>query len=114
MWKKKRKVQIDMLLEVAIAGLQAISGGELDEIFSLAVGGCAIILLTITLIAYRKTNLTRLLLVSVAFGLFALKTVVRHLDLLIFNWGAQTTDLLYTAIDLVILILFFLAVIVKT
>ena len=102
-----------MLLEVAAAGIQAIVGAELDEILSLAVGGCAVILLIITLLAYRKTNLTRLLLVSVAFGLFAVKTVVRHLDILVFNWGAQTTDLLYTAIDFVILILFFLAVTVK-
>ena len=93
--------------------LQILVDSQLDEILSIAVGIFALVLLAITLIAYRKTNLTRLLLVSAAFGLFAAKTIVRHLGLFIFNWGANVTDLAFTAIDFAILVLFFLAVTVK-
>ncbi len=88
-------------------------GFGLDEILSLAVAFFALILLAITLAAYRKTNLTQLLLISAAFGLFAVKTLVRHLDILIFNWGAQATDLLFTILDFLILTLFFLSLSIK-
>jgi hypothetical protein len=102
-----------MLFESFISSLQIMVDSELTEVLSLAVGAFALLLLAITLSAYRKTNLLRLLLVSSAFGLFAVKTLVRHLDLFVFNWGPQTTDFLLTALDFVILVLFFLSLSVK-
>lgn len=102
-----------MLFEVLSTNAQAVFNSELDEILSLAVGVFALVLLAVTLAAYKKTNLTRLLLVSSAFGLFAVKTILRHLDILIFNWGTGTMDLLFTALDFMILVLFFLALTIK-
>ena len=86
---------------------------ELDELLSLGVGLFSLALLAVTLIAYRKNRQRRLLFVSGAFGLFAAKTLVRHLDVLIFNWGSTTTEFLYSLVDFAILLLFFLAISIK-
>lgn len=50
------------------------------EAFSLASAGVAAALLIITLIAYKRHRLRRLVPLSAAFGLFILKVGVLHLD----------------------------------
>ncbi len=88
-------------------------GFDLEELVSLAVGVFATILLVISLMSYRKTRLRKLLLVSAAFGLFATKTFLHHLNIFVFNWGVQTEDLVFNILDAVILVLFFLAITIK-
>lgn len=83
------------------------------DYFGLAVGFLAILLLVISLIAYRRAGLRRVLLVSAAFALFAVKTFVQHLDLFIADIEGTSIDLYLTVIDLFILLLFFLALIKK-
>ncbi|MCL5067932.1 MAG: hypothetical protein M1368_06230 [Thaumarchaeota archaeon] len=78
---------------------------DVVELLSLGVGLFALGLLAATLAAYRKTGQRGLLLVSAAFGLFAAKILVRHLDILIFNWGYATTDFLYNLADFAVVIL---------
>jgi hypothetical protein len=87
---------------------------DLEEFFSLAVGFFAIFLLAISLRAYKRTHLKKLLLVSAAFGLFAVKTFLNHLDLLIPTLDSQFVDFFLTVIDFFILLLFFLALVKKT
>ncbi len=87
---------------------------DLEEVFSLAVGFFALFLFAISLRAYKRTHLKKLLLVSAAFGLFAVKTFLYHLDLLIPNVDSQSIDFLLTIIDFFILLLFFLALVRKT
>lgn len=82
----------------------------MDEILNLAVGLFAVILLIISLASYHRTGLRRMLLVSGTFALFAGKTLFHHVGIILFNWGAQTEDIVFTAMDLLILILFFLAI----
>jgi len=81
------------------------------DYFSLAVGFVAILLLVISLIAYRRAGLRRVLLVSAAFALFAAKTFVQQLDLFVANIEGTSIELYLTVIDLLILLLFFLALI---
>jgi hypothetical protein len=50
------------------------------EVFSLASAGLDIVLLAISLLAYRKHRLRRLFPLSIAFGLFVLKVGLLHLD----------------------------------
>ena len=83
------------------------------EILSLAVGVFAILLFVISLHSYRQTKLASLLLVSAAFALFALKTFIHHLDVLVLNIGPSTENLLFTILDFAILILFFLSLVVR-
>ena len=77
------------MLDVLTISMQGTLVPELDELLSLGVGLFSLALLAVTLIAYRKNRQRRLLFVSGAFGLFAAKTLVRHLDILIFNWGSS-------------------------
>lgn len=86
---------------------------ETQELLDVAVGVFALLLLGLSLSAYRKTRIRRLLIVSVAFGLFAVEVVVRQLDSFVFAVGYQTDQVITTALEFAILLLFFLAIVVK-
>jgi hypothetical protein len=86
---------------------------ETQEVLDLAIAVFALVLLALSLSAYRKTHLRRLLLVSVAFGLFAVEVVIRQLDDFVFGVGFQTEQIIVGAMEFIILLLFFLAVVVR-
>jgi hypothetical protein len=88
-------------------------GFESQEVLDAAVGVFALVLLALSLSAYRKTHLKRLLVVSAAFGLFAVEVAVRQLDAFVFAVGYQTDLIITTALDFFILLLFFVAVVLK-
>jgi hypothetical protein len=99
-----------MLSELAVLPTSSrVSGIGIEEILSLVVILLAVVLLVVSLLSYRKTGLMRMLLVSAAFGLFGVRTLFLHFGVFIFNWTAQTVELLSLLMDLVILVLFFLA-----
>jgi hypothetical protein len=88
-------------------------GVETQELLDAAVGLFALVLFALSISAYRKTRVRRLLIVSVAFALFAADVAIRQLDSLIFAVGYQTDQIITTLIEFLILLLFFLAVVVK-
>jgi len=88
-------------------------GFETQEILDSAIAIFALVLLALSLSAYRKTHLRRLLLVSGAFGLFAVEVGIRQLDAFVFAVGFQTEQILVGAMEFIILLLFFLAVVVR-
>ena len=88
-------------------------GFETQEVLDSAIAIFALVLLALSLSAYRKTRLRRLLLVSVAFGLFAVEVGIRQLDDFVFAVGFQTEEIIVGALEFVILLLFFLAVVVR-
>jgi len=86
---------------------------EGEEVLNAAVGLFALVLFALTISTYRRTRLRRLLIVSVAFLLFAVEVVIRQLDAFVLAVGYQTDQVIAVAIDFFILLLFFLAVVVK-
>ena len=88
-------------------------GFETQEVLDFAIAIFALVLLALTLSAYRRTRLRRLLVVSAAFGLFAIEVGIRQLDAFVFAVGAQTDQLVVGGMEFVILLLFFLAVVVR-
>jgi len=88
-------------------------GFATQEGLDVAIAVFALILLALSLSAYRKTRLRRLILVSAAFGLFAVEVLLRQLDDLVFNVGFQTAQIVVAAMEFVILLLFFLAIVVR-
>lgn len=94
--------------------LQIPGGGEegTAALLNLAVGLFALILLALSLNAYRKTKLRRLLLVSAAFGFFALSVVVRNIEIFVLP-GIDVDEVLVTSLELVMLLLFFLALVLR-
>ncbi len=71
------------------------------------------ILLALSLSAYRKTRLRRLLAVSLAFGLFAVEVAMTQLDDFVFALGYQADQIIVAAMEFAILLLFFLAVVMR-
>jgi hypothetical protein len=101
---------IHQLLLAAPSLLDLGEGFEIEEILEVAVAALAVVLLALSLSAYRKTRLSRLLIVSAAFGLFAVDVFVRQLDFFVFAVGVETDEIITTLMEFVILVLFFLAV----
>lgn len=99
-------------LETLLAS--TFEGTEEPALFlNLAVGAFAFLLLALSLNAYRKTRLRRLLFVSAAFGLFSVQVVLRHLEIYVLTPGFDADLVIATGLDFVILLLFFLAIVVK-
>lgn len=88
-------------------------GFATQESLDIAIAVFALVLLTLSLSAYRKTRLRRLILVSAAFGLFAVEVLLRQLDDFVFNVAFQTGQIVIAAMEFVILLLFFLAIVVR-
>lgn len=86
---------------------------ETQEVLDSAIAIFALVLLALTLSAYRRTHLKRLLLVSGAFGLFAVEVGIRQLDAFVFALGFQTEQIIVAVMEFIILLLFFLAVVVR-
>lgn len=89
-------------------------GFETEEFLNFAIAAFAVVLLALSISAYRKTRLSRLLIVSAAFGLFAVEVAIRQLDVFVFAVGFQTEQVVITVMEFVILLLFFLAVVSKS
>jgi uncharacterized membrane protein YhfC len=88
-------------------------GFETEELLNIGIAAFALILLALTLSTYRRTRLRRLLLVSAAFGLFAVEVVMRELDAFVFAVGFQTDQVITTVMELIALLLFFLAIVMR-
>lgn len=102
-----------MIQPQVLLGLIAPGGEEgTAALLNLAVGLFAVILLALSLNAYRKTRIRRLLFVSAAFGFFALSVVVRNIEIFILP-GIDVDEVLVTGLELVTLLLFFLALVLK-
>jgi cbb3-type cytochrome oxidase subunit 3 len=87
---------------------------DLAEIFSIGTGVFALILLAISLIAYSRARVNRFLFVSAAFALFAVKTLIQQIDLIFPNLDVGfTVSTILVFLDLLVLLLFFLAVVKK-
>lgn len=98
---------------LAMRALDVDTGFEPQDLLEAAIAAFALILLGLTLSAYQKTGLRRLLLVSVAFALFAVEVGILQLDDIVFAVGYQTDEIVVAAMEFVILLLFFLAVVVR-
>ena len=84
---------------------------ETEELLNFAIGAFSIVLLVLSLSAYRRTHLNRLLLVSAAFGLFAVEVVVTQLDFFVIPLSENAEGVITALLDFIILLLFFFAVV---
>jgi len=89
------------------------TGFETQELLEIAIAAFALILMGLTLSAYSKTHMRRLLIVFVAFGLFAVEVGIVQLDDFVFAVGYQTDQIVVAVMEFAILLLFFLAVVVR-
>ncbi|MHB8602766.1 MAG: hypothetical protein ACYC6W_03420 [Nitrosotalea sp.] len=99
----------------AINGLTEVGGEtpDLPESLDFATGIFAAFLLVLSLFAYRRTKMTRLLFVSAAFGLYAFRAILPRLEILLPTVEATTITVILSSTGFVILALFFVAIVKK-
>jgi len=85
---------------------------DLDEIIKIASSMLALLIFTVSAIAYLRERRRKLLLVSAAFFFYALKGFLKVSDVFIPQKG-DTIDIAANLLDFVILLLFFFAIVVK-
>ena len=91
----------------------ALDKGDVAEIFDFGSGIFAAILFVLSLIAYRKVKLKKILFVAIAFGLFAVHTILSRLDLFMPDIESSLLELMLAITSFIALSLFFLAIVRK-
>jgi hypothetical protein len=81
------------------------------ELFDIGSGIFAVILCTLSLIAYKNLKSRRMLLVSAAFGMFAIHAIVSRIDVFIPAIESSLLELIVSIISFVSLAFFFLAIV---
>jgi hypothetical protein len=85
--------------------------GDIAEIFEFGSGIFAAILFALSLIAYKNIKSKRLVFVSAAFGLIAIRTILLRLDLFVPEIESSLLELLLAVMGFVALALFFFAIV---
>jgi hypothetical protein len=85
--------------------------GNLAEFFDFGTGIFAAILFALSLIAYVRLKSKRILYVTIAFAIFAIRVIVSKLDLFIPEIESSSLDLLLAIMGFAALGLFFLAIV---
>jgi hypothetical protein len=107
--------EIDSVEEAA--GEAAATGAEayepVEQAIKIIIVAFSILLLGLSISAYRKTALKRIMYAAVAFGLFAVQLFIEYLEGVILALDAPLIDVIVTGLTLVILVLFFAAIVRK-
>lgn len=91
----------------------ALDKGDIAEIFDFGSGVFAALLFVLSLIAYRKVKLKKILFVSIAFGLFAVHTIISRLDLFMPDIESSLLEMMLAITSFIALSLFFIAIVRK-
>lgn len=85
----------------------------ITQAIKIAIAAFSLLLLGLSVSAYRKTGLRRLVYAAVAFGLFALQMFFDYLEDAVPAFDTPFSDIIFFAITLAILVLFFVAIVRK-
>ena len=85
--------------------------GNIAEVFDFGSGIFAAFLFALSLVAYRNLKTKRLLFVSGAFAIFAIRTIVSRLDLFMPEIESSLLEFLLAIMAFAALTLFFLAIV---
>ena len=88
-----------------------VRGFEVDKLLSLGSGILATLLFMLTLYAYKRNRIKRLLYVILAFLLFSIKGLLLSLEIWFGDWAL--VDIVSSSLDFAILLSFFFGVIKK-
>jgi len=101
--------------ELAQSEELAVDPGEAYEpivqLIKIGIAAFSVLLLGLSISAYKKTALKGIIYAAIAFGLFAVQLFFDYLEDAVEGWEQPYNDVIYYAMTLAILILFFLAVV---
>jgi hypothetical protein len=83
----------------------------ITQVIQIAIAAFSLLLLGLSISAYKKTSLKRILYAAVAFGLFAIQIFFDYLEDAIEAFDTPYSDILFYGITLAILVLFFMAIV---
>ena len=81
------------------------------QVIQIAIAAFSLLLLGLSISAYKKTSLKRILYAAVAFGLFAIQIFFDYLEDAIEAFDTPYSDIIFYGITLAILVLFFMAIV---
>lgn len=85
----------------------------ITQAIKVGIAAFSLLLLGLSVSAYRKTGLKKLVYAAVAFGLFALQMFVDYLEDAVPGFDTPYSDMIFFGITLAILVLFFVAIVRK-
>jgi hypothetical protein len=85
----------------------------ITQAIKIAIAAFSLLLLGLSISAYRKTGFRRLVYAAVAFGLFALQLFFDYLEDAVPAFDTPYADVIFFGITLAILVLFFMAIVRK-
>ena len=83
----------------------------ITQVIQIAIAAFSLLLLGLTISAYKKTSLKGILYAAVAFGLFAIQIFFDYLEDAVEAFDTPYSDIIFYGMTLAILVLFFVAVI---
>lgn len=81
------------------------------QVIKVAIAAFSLLLLGLSISAYKRTALRGIIYAAIAFGLFAAQLLFDYLEDSIISLEQPFNDIIYYAMTLAILVLFFLAII---
>jgi hypothetical protein len=84
------------------------------QAIKIAIAAFSLLLLGLSISAYKKTALKRIIYAAVAFGLFAIQMFFDYLEDAVEGFDTAYSDVIFYGITLAILILFFMAIVRKS
>jgi hypothetical protein len=85
----------------------------ITQAIKIAIAAFSLLLLGLSISAYRKTALKRILYAAIAFGLFAIQMFFDYLEDAVEGFDTAYSDIIFYGITLAIVVLFFVAIVRK-
>lgn len=85
----------------------------ITQAIKIAIAAFSLLLLGLSISAYKKTALKRIIYAAVAFGLFAIQMFFDYLEDAAEGFDTAYSDIIFYGITLAILVLFFMAIVRK-
>jgi hypothetical protein len=83
----------------------------ITQVIQIAIAAFSLLLLGLSISAYKKTSLKRILYAAVAFGLFAIQIFFDYLEDAVEAFDTPYSDIIFYGLTLAILVLFFMAIV---
>jgi hypothetical protein len=85
----------------------------ITQAIKIAIAAFSLLLLGLSISAYKKTAIKRILYAAIAFGLFAIQMFFDYLEDAAEGFDTAYSDIIFYGITLAILVLFFIAIVRK-
>lgn len=86
----------------------------ITQAIKIAIAAFSLLLLGLSISAYKKTAIKRIIYAAVAFGLFAVQMFFDYLEDAVEGFDTAYSDIIFYGITLAILVLFFIAIVRKS